>query len=74
MATALLTLGTRSLEASVMPVPDAAPTIELMERMHRMLASGSPTDESLAAASAEMSQDASTLASRAAFVCMGSGS
>jgi tetratricopeptide (TPR) repeat protein len=72
MATALLTLGTRSLVASVMPVPDAAPTLALMEGVHRGLVRRTPVAAALAGAIAEMPAEPETLASRAAFVCMGS--
>ncbi len=72
MATALLTLGTRSLVASVMPVPDAKPTLVLMESLHRRLVERVPVAAALAGAISEMSQEPETLATRAAFVCMGS--
>ncbi len=72
MATALLTLGTRSLVASVMPVPDANPTLVLMEALHRGLVVRKPVPVALASAIAAMPTEPETLATRAAFVCMGS--
>lgn len=72
MATALLTLGTKSLVASVMPVPDAEPTIALMEALHRRLVRRKPVAVALAGAISEMPAEPETLATRAAFVCMGS--
>jgi tetratricopeptide (TPR) repeat protein len=72
MATALLTLGTRSLVASVMPVPDAEPTLILMEGLHRRLVRRVPVAAALAGAISEMPDEPETLATRAAFVCMGS--
>jgi CHAT domain-containing protein len=72
MATALLTLGTRSLVASLMPVPDAKPTLVLMESLHRGLVGRKPVPVALASAIAAMPTEPETLATRAAFVCMGS--
>lgn len=72
MAAALLTLGTRSLVASVVAVPDAGPTLDLMEAVHRRLLASHSVPEALAAAIRTLPEEPETLAARAAFVCMGS--
>lgn len=71
MAAALLTLGTRSLVASVVAVPDAGPTLDLMDALHRRLLARSDVPEALAAAIRQLPDEPETLATRAAFVCMG---
>ncbi len=72
MASALLSLGTRSLIASVLPVPDTPATVALMAGLHARLAAGAPPAEALRAAGAELDpSDAAAAAARAAFVCIG---
>jgi hypothetical protein len=68
MAAALLTLGTRSLVASVLPVPDEQPTIDLMARFHSSLRAGAGASEALASASTAVADRVVG----AAFVCFGS--
>ena len=74
LAAALFTLGTRTLVASVIPVPDAA-TRPLMLDYHRHLAAGAPPSVALAAAAATTAAgaDPPTLAAGAGFVCFGAG-
>jgi CHAT domain len=64
LAAALLSLGTRTIVASVVPVPDAAAK-RLMVAFHRRLVDG----ESAAAALARAQQEARV----SGFVCLGSG-
>lgn len=73
MATALLTLGTRSLIASVLPVPDAEPTVGFMQHIHRNLVDGVDAATALHRAGAELDHDdPAALAAKAAFICVGS--
>jgi tetratricopeptide (TPR) repeat protein len=74
LAAALFTLGTRTLVASVIPVPDAA-TRPLMLAYHRHLATGAAPCEALAKAQAAASHtdDPAALAASAGFVCFGAG-
>ncbi len=72
MATALLSLGTRSLVASVGLVPDTEATVELMSDMHRRISTGVAPAEALHAATLGLTHDDPVhVAARAAFVCMG---
>jgi CHAT domain-containing protein len=64
LATALLGMGTRTIVASVVPVPDAAAK-RLMLAFHRHLASGATPAAALARAQARTAV--------AGFVCLGSG-
>jgi len=69
----LLPMGTSSIVASVIPVPDRE-TRPLMVSLHRRISGGDAVATALADASAgESSDDPSTLAACAAFVCLGSG-
>jgi hypothetical protein len=73
LAATLLALGTATIVASVVPVPDDA-TGTLMEAFHRLLASGLGPAEALARAQAGTGDDeAEPLAARAGFVCFGAG-
>jgi tetratricopeptide (TPR) repeat protein len=69
LASALLGLGTRSVIAAVVPVPDRE-TSSLMHRFHRHLAAGIAARHALAAASAEGLDMGSRVGQ--AFVCLGS--
>jgi tetratricopeptide (TPR) repeat protein len=72
MASALLSVGTRSLVASVMPVPDGDTVVSLMTALHRRLAAGDTPAEALRSArEASDDDDPVALAVRAAFVCFG---
>lgn len=73
LGAALLSLGSRSLIASVIPVPDAEARV-LMMRLHRYLRVGTSPAAALAAARARMdAADPSALAVAAGFVCLGAG-
>jgi CHAT domain-containing protein len=72
LAGALFALGTRTLIASVIPVPDAT-TAELMLALHRHLQAGLPPAASLALAQQELAGRHGAAAAAAAFVCFGAG-
>jgi CHAT domain-containing protein len=68
-AAALIGMGSRTVIASVVPVPDAA-TKRLMAALHRQLAIGSSPAVALAKAQAGLRSREAALAG---FVCLGSG-
>ena len=68
-AAALLDMGTRTIIASVMPVPDA-PAKRLMSDLHRQLIAGVSPAVALAHAQAALPAHESALNG---FVCLGSG-
>jgi tetratricopeptide (TPR) repeat protein len=74
LAAALLALGTRSVVASVLPVPDDA-TRTLMVELHRRLVTGTSPAVALAEAQADMVGPLSAIAPVAvsAFTCFGAG-
>ena len=73
LATALLSLGARTVVASVVPVPDEA-SRWLMLALHDRLARGSSPAAALAAAQvASDPDDPTALAAAAGFVCLGAG-
>ena len=69
LAAALLGMGTRTIVASVVPVPDSA-SRRLMLAFHRSLAAGRTPSVALAEAQAGLRGEATSLAG---FVCLGSG-
>jgi tetratricopeptide (TPR) repeat protein len=71
LAAAFLALGSRSVVASVIPVPDAT-TAAFMPRLHGRLAAGEPVDDALAAAIEETASEVERATARS-FVCLGSG-
>ncbi|MDQ1659854.1 MAG: hypothetical protein QOD41_4937 [Cryptosporangiaceae bacterium] len=75
LSAALLALGTRSLLATVAPVPDHG-TMELMLALHERLRAGEAPAYALAAAQKAVlsSADPDTFAAAAAFTCFGAGS
>lgn len=71
LAASLLSLGTRTLIASVVDVPDEH-TADLMLGVHRLLRAGAPPAEALCKAQAETdSSDPLAVATSAAFICFG---
>lgn len=72
LTSALLGLGTRTVIASVLPVP-SADTLTLMVDLHRRLRAGAPAPEALAAAQRQSATDAGdrAWAAAASFVCFG---
>ena len=75
LAAALLAMGTRSLVASVVPVPDDA-TAPLMLALHRRLRRGDSPASALAGAQQESAGTGTTRRDRVAaagFVCLGAG-
>jgi CHAT domain-containing protein/tetratricopeptide (TPR) repeat protein len=73
MATALLALGTRTLIATVIPVPDVASRF-FMIAMHDRLAAGDPPAVALSRARMALDpDDPAGLAAAAGFVCLGAG-
>lgn len=71
LTSALLSMGTRSVVASVGLVPDSAATRDLMVRFHRHLAGGMPPAAALSAAQKESLDDASAFVAAASFICVG---
>ena len=71
LTSALLSMGTRSVIASVGLVPDNAGTTELMVDLHRGLVSGLTPSQALAAAQAKAFEDPDRFVSAASFVCVG---
>ena len=69
MSAALLAMGTRTIVASVVPVPDAAAR-RLMLAFHKQLAGGASPASALALAQADLRTRSTALAG---FVCIGSG-
>ena len=74
LAASLLAMGTRTLVASLLPVPDDA-TRSLMVDLHRRLRAGASPANALAAAQGHglASGDDGALAAVASFVCIGRG-
>jgi hypothetical protein len=74
LAAVLFSLGTRTLVASVIPVPDAA-TERLMVTFHRLLSDGRSASAALAATQSQTQGDdeAGEVAAAAGFVCFGEG-
>jgi tetratricopeptide (TPR) repeat protein len=71
LAASLLSLGTATAVATVLPIPDLA-TVPLMEVFHGKVARGTPPGVALAEATADLDPDDPALAAtRAAFVCLG---
>jgi CHAT domain-containing protein len=71
VAAALLGLGTTSVLAPLLPIPDDL-TRPLMQTLHRALKSGRPPSEALATAQATVPAGLARLAA-ATFVCLGAG-
>jgi tetratricopeptide (TPR) repeat protein len=72
LTSALLALGSRTVVASIMPVPDDA-SRWLMLALHDAMAKGSPPAAALAAVQAATDDDPSAVAAAAGFVCLGAG-
>jgi CHAT domain-containing protein len=68
----LLALGSATIVASVVTVPDETGTV-LMTAFHRELAAGVAPAEALVRAQAEVGDDHEAVAARAGFVCFGAG-
>ena len=68
----LLALGSATIVASVVTVPDEAGT-GLMTAFHRELAAGIAPAEALVLAQAELGDSPEAVAARAGFVCFGAG-
>ncbi len=67
----LLSMGTRSVVASVGLVPDSPATSELMVEFHRGLVDGLEPAQALSRAQADMLDDTERFASAASFICVG---
>jgi tetratricopeptide (TPR) repeat protein len=72
LVASLLCLGTRTVVAPVLAVPDTA-TMPLMLAFHDGLGRGLPPAEALAVAGAEMGPDDDAQVAAAGFVCFGAG-
>lgn len=71
MTSALLSMGTRTVVASVGLVPDSSATSELMVRFHRRLRAGLEPARALSAAQEESMDDPESLLAAASFICVG---
>ena len=71
LTSALLSMGSRSIIASIGLVPDSEATKELMVALHRGLASGKPAAEALAAAQNDVRDTPAGLVSAASFIAVG---
>ncbi|HWB89967.1 MAG TPA: CHAT domain-containing protein [Acidimicrobiia bacterium] len=71
LTSALLSMGTRTVVASVGLVPDSPATPELMERFHRGLIGAVEPARALATAQAGMAHDPAGFAAAASFICVG---
>ncbi len=72
LTSTLLSMGTKSVIASVGLVPDSHATKDLMVALHKRLSQGIPPAEALAAAQSEVSDTPEGFLSAASFVCVGS--
>lgn len=71
MTSALLSMGTRSVVASVGLVPDSTATSELMVEFHRGLVAGLEPAQALSRAQTDMLGDTQRFAAAASFICVG---
>lgn len=71
LASALLSMGTRSVVASIGLVPDSVATAALMVRFHQGLIGGLQPAAALAAARAGSWEDPADLVAAASFICVG---
>lgn len=71
MTSALLSMGTRSVVASVGLVPDSPATSDLMVEFHRGLVDGLEPAQALSKVQADMLDDTQRFASAASFICVG---
>ena len=71
LAAALLSMGSRSVVASVGLVPDSAATRSLMVSFHRGLVDGLPPSQALSAAQANFIDDEAGYLAAASFICVG---
>jgi tetratricopeptide (TPR) repeat protein len=71
LTSALLSMGTRSVVASVGLVPDSPATSELMVELHKGLVAGLEPAKALATAQADAYEDPTRFVSAASFVCVG---
>ncbi len=73
LTSALLSMGSRSVVASVGLVPDTEATTELMVRFHSGLTKGSSPAEALSRAQGSMLDDPDGYIAAASFLCIGGG-
>ena len=73
VTSALLSMGSGSVVASIGLVPDSEATAELMYRFHRRLAGGETPSAALARSQAELIDDPAGYIAAASFVCVGGG-
>lgn len=71
LTSALLSMGSRNVVASVGLVPDSEATSRLMVRFHRGLIGGRGVAEALSGAQAETADDSAGFIAAASFVCVG---
>jgi hypothetical protein len=73
LSSALLSMGTHSIIASVGLVPDSTGTRELMVALHRGLVSGLSTSQALHRAQTEAAETADGYVAASSFICIGAG-
>jgi CHAT domain-containing protein len=73
LSAALLSMGTRSIVASVGLVPDSNATRSLMTDFHRHTISGRPPSQALSMAQAALQGTPEGYVAAASFVCIGAG-
>jgi CHAT domain-containing protein len=73
LTSALLSLGTKAVVASIGLVPDSGATANLMLEFHRGLAGGLPPSRALAAAQQKTMADADGYIAASSFLCVGAG-
>jgi CHAT domain-containing protein len=71
LAASLLSMGTRTAIAAVVPIPDDA-TVAIMDRLHERLAAGASPGAALASITERIDRDdPGSVAASSAFVCLG---
>jgi len=73
LSSALLSMGTRSIIASVGLVPDSAATKDLMVALHRGLVSGLSPSQALHRAQVEAAETPEGYVAASSFICIGAG-
>jgi hypothetical protein len=73
LSSALLSMGTRSIIASVGLVPDSAATKDLMVALHRGLVSGLSPSQALHQAQVEAAETPEGYVAASSFICIGAG-
>jgi len=73
LSSALLSIGTHSIIASVGLVPDSTATKDLMVALHRGLVSGLSSSQALHHAQTEAAETTDGYVAASSFICIGAG-